>query len=155
MKERNIRRLFELTLLLKAADSLLEIASGAVLLIAGRQAISGIAVLLTRGELLEDPNDRVANYILHLAQNLSIADQSFAGFYLLTHGIVKLFLVSAVMLGKRWAYPLFMAALVLLIVYQSYQLTLGLSATLIFLTVLDLAVLGLTWHEYRLVMRGM
>lgn len=66
MKERNIRRLFELTLLFKAADSVLEIAGGAVLLIAGRQSISGIAVFLTRGELLEDPNDRVANYILHL-----------------------------------------------------------------------------------------
>jgi uncharacterized membrane protein len=81
-------------------------------------------------------------------------DQFRAGFYLLSHGAVKLFLVSAVMLGKLWAYPLFMAAPAFLIAYQSYQLTLGISAPLIFLTLLDLVVLGLTWHEYRLVRAG-
>jgi len=40
-------------------------------------------------------------------------------------------------------------ALSLLIAYQTYRLTLGFSPWLFGLTVFDLAVLWLTWHEYR------
>lgn len=149
--ETYVHRIFEVALLLKAADSVLEIVGGAALLMASRQEISGIATFLTRGELMEDPDDKVANYLLHVAQSLSIADQSFAAFFLLSHGAVKLFLVGAVLLGKLWAYPVFMVVLALLIVYQGYQLTHGFSASLTALTILDVVVLGLTWHEYRLV----
>jgi uncharacterized membrane protein len=44
-----------------------------------------------------------------------------------------------------------MIALCLLIAYQSYQLTLSFSAGLAALTLFDVLMLGLTWHEYRLV----
>jgi uncharacterized membrane protein len=43
-----------------------------------------------------------------------------------------------------------MLALGLLIAYQSYQLSLGFSPWLAVLTVLDVVVLWLTWHEFRL-----
>jgi uncharacterized membrane protein len=47
-----------------------------------------------------------------------------------------------------------MIALAALIGYQSYQLSLGWSLWLIVLTVFDLGVLVLTWHEYRVYRPG-
>jgi Predicted membrane protein (DUF2127) len=36
------------------------------------------------------PHDLVANFILHAVQNFSVSTQKFAAFYLLAHGIIKL-----------------------------------------------------------------
>jgi Predicted membrane protein (DUF2127) len=72
--------------------------------------------------LLQDPRDAIANYILRSAQSLSIDQKSAAAFFLFSHGIVKLFLIVAVLRNKPWAYPAFMTALGLPISYQSYKL---------------------------------
>jgi uncharacterized membrane protein len=150
-EEKNVHRFFEFALLVKAVHSVLEIVSGILLATVSTDAIVRLAKMLTQDELLEDPTDLIANYILRAAQNLSVSSKSVAAFYLLSHGMVKLVLVLAVMRGYRWAYPAFMIALCLLIAYQSYQLTLSFSAGLAALTLFDVLVLGLTWHEYRLV----
>jgi uncharacterized membrane protein len=149
--EKKIHKIFEVALLLKAALSVFEIVGGAVLFLTTRQIVFSIADFLTRSELGEDPDDTIARYIFGTAQGLTEADKASAAFFLLSHGTIKLFLVSAVMRGYLWAYPVFMLALALLIAYQSYQLARGFSVSLIALTCLDAAVLGLTWHEYRLV----
>ena len=151
MNERQIHRVFEITLILKALHSLLEIIGGAIFAAVSTGTLLKLARLLTHGELIEDPNDLIANYILHLAQNFSLSAKSATVFFLLSHGLVKLVLVLCVMKGFFWAYPAFMLALGLLIGIQSYQLWHHGSLILIIVTVFDLIVLGLTWHEYRLV----
>ena len=155
MKTRNvdearIKQIFRISLILKAALSLVEIIGGAALLAASNETIVSIADWLTRRELLEDPRDLVANFLMQSAGHLSIDQKSAAAVYLLSHGAVKLFLVLAVLREKRWAYPLFMIALTLLIGYQTYQLSLGFSLWLAVLTIFDLVILVLAWHEYRL-----
>lgn len=150
-REAGVHRFFEVALLLKAIHSVLEIIGASVLFLASQQAIVGVAKLFTHAELIEDPDDRIANYVIHSAQHLSAADKASAAFFLLSHGTVKLFLVGAVMLGKPWAYPLFMAALAGLIVFQTYQLLSGFSFPLFGLTIVDIIVLWLTVHEYRIV----
>jgi uncharacterized membrane protein len=82
---------------------------------------------------------------------LSVSSKAAAAFFLLSHGTVKLVLVLAVMRGWAWAYPAFVIALGLLIGYQSYQLWHVFSVGLTALTLFDVLVLVLTWHEYRLV----
>jgi len=74
-----------------------------------------------------------------------------AAFFLLSHGSVKLALVLAVMRGFAWAYPAFLGALGLLIGYQTYQLWHDFSVGLTALTIFDVLVFVLTWHEYWLV----
>ena len=148
-----MHRLFQISLLLKAAHSLLEIIGGVVLAVVPQEAILRIANLLTQEELLDDPRDVIANYILHSARNLSIDQKSAAALFLLSHGIVKLFLIVAVLRNKPWAYPAFMTALGLLISYQSYKLLHVFSLGLTALTILDGIVLVLAWHEYRFTLR--
>jgi uncharacterized membrane protein len=149
--ERRVRILFRWSLWLKALLSLMEILGGLVLEFVSNATILGLARTLTRNELLQDPNDWIANFLLNQAHRFSLNQQSFAAFFLLSHGAVKLVLVAGVLAGIGWAYPAFMIALVLLIGYQGYRLIfLGFSLWLSWLTVLDIVILILTWHEYRL-----
>jgi uncharacterized membrane protein len=150
-RELQLRRVFQIALVLKAAHSVFEIVGGAMLYLTSPQAIVALATMLTEAELIEDPDDRIANYVLGAADKLSAGDLRSAALFLFSHGTVKLFLVGAVMLGYAWAYPAFMIALTGLILYQTYQLIHGLSIALLALTILDLVVLWLTWHEYRLI----
>jgi uncharacterized membrane protein len=149
-REALIRRVFRAGLFLKAFDSAIELAAGAAIALVPAGLILRLAQALTRAELIEDPNDVAARFILDAAEQLSISHKMAAAFYLASHGAVKLFLVVMVLRERPWAYPVFMIALVLLIAYQSVQLTQGWSIWLAGLTVLDLVVLVLTWHEYRL-----
>jgi uncharacterized membrane protein len=149
-EERAIGRAFRVSMVVKAGLSLVEIAVGATLYIASGDGILRVAHRLTRHELTQHPNDVVANFILRSAETLSIDRKSAAALYLVSHGAVKLFLVVMVLRDKLWAYPVFIVALALLIAYQTYRLTLGFAPALAGLTAFDLAVLWLTWHEYRL-----
>ena len=149
-EERAIGRAFRVSMVVKAGLSLVEIAVGATLYAASGDGILRVAHRLTRHELTQHPNDVVANFILRSAETLSIDRKSAAALYLFSHGAVKLFLVVMVLRDKLWAYPVFIVALALLIAYQTYRLTLGFSPALAGLTAFDLAVLWLTWHEYRL-----
>jgi len=110
IKEANVHRLFEVTLLLKAVHSLMEIVSGALLSAMSTDTVLRIAKFVTQGELLADPNDLIANYLLRVAQDLSVSSKAAAAFFLLSRGSVKLALVLAVMRGFAWAYPAFLGA---------------------------------------------
>lgn len=147
--EWRIHRVFQISLLLKAAHSVLEIAGGNMLFAMSTDRILRTIQVLTQEELVEDPRDRIANYLLQAARHLSVDEKSAAAFFLLSHEVVKLFLIIAVLRGKPWAYPAFMLALGGLIAYQSYQLLYLVSIGLMALTFLDAIVLMLTWHEYR------
>jgi len=151
IKEANVHRLFEVTLLLKAVHSLMEIVSGAFLSAMSTDTVLRIAKFVTQGELLADPNDLIANYLLRVAQDLSVSSKAAAAFFLLSYGSVKLALVLSVMRGSAWAYPAFLGALGLLIGYQTYQLWHDFSVGLTALTIFDVLVFVLTWHEYWLV----
>ena len=148
-EEQAIGRVFRVSLIVKAALSLLEIICGAGLYFTSGDRILHITRRITAHELLEHPNAIVANFVLRSAETLSIDRKSAAALYLLSHGLVKLFLVVMVLRGKLWAYPLFLIALTLLIAYQTYLLTFGFSPWLFGLTVFDVVVLALTWHEYQ------
>jgi uncharacterized membrane protein len=72
----------------------------------------------------------------------------FGAIYLLTHGLVKVVLVTALLLNKLWAYPWMIVVLLLFIGYQLYRIALQPTAGLIALTVFDVAIVALTWREY-------
>ncbi len=149
-REIAIRRIFRWSLILKAIDSAIEMAAGAALYFVSYSAIVGFVHWLTRTELTEDPRDFLANWLMHSAEAFSVSRKDAAAVYLFSHGAIKLFLVIMVLREKDWAYPVFMAALVLLIAYQCYQIALVFSLWLAVLTVFDAVVLVLTWHEYGL-----
>ena len=149
MQEANIRRIFKVSVLLKAANAIAEIIGGTSLLFTGE--ITKIVSQMIQREFLEDPRDYVANIAQHYLPYFSEHSQSFAAFYLLSHGVIKIFLAIGLLRNKLWAYPAAIVFFILFILYQVYRYTYTQSSFLILLTIFDLIVVGLTWHEYKIV----
>lgn len=140
---------FDISVILKGIDGLLEILGGLVLLIVPLRDIRAFLIWITGKELSEDPNDFIATHIVRLAHMLSVSAYNFTIAYLLIHGFVKVFLVVMLLRRHLWAYPTAIAVFSAFGVYQIYQFTFSHSILLLLLTVLDVVVVALTIWEYR------
>jgi uncharacterized membrane protein len=149
--ERTLHLAFVVTLWAKAAFAAAEVVAGIATWFVSNELLLRWTVALTRDELVEDPHDLVANYLLHLARNLSIGARTFAAVYLLAHGVVKLWLVIGLLRRRLRYYPLAIVVFLAFIAYQLYRYSVSASLLLLFLTALDLVVIMLTWHEWRYV----
>jgi len=154
-KEAHAREfLFHYGVLGKGLFALSEVLSGLALWIFGTGPIVKFVDWLTQGELSQDPHDLVANALKHSASRLSIVGEHFAALYLLAHGVVKLFLIVALLRNKLWAYPVSLLVFGGFVVYQVYRYDVIGGVGLILLTALDLGVMWLIWLEYRAVRRS-
>ena len=151
MNERRVHQIFEISLLLKGAHALIECIGGLALALVSTSTITALVNTLTQEELVEDPNDFVATHLLGAAQKFDVSTQRFYAFYLLSHGVIKAFLVIGLLRNKLWAYPFSLVVLGLFILYQLYRYSYTHGLGLIVLTLFDIFVIGLIWHEYRLV----
>jgi len=147
-KEKNIRWIFVTGIILKGLNALLEIILGVLFLFTG--AVSNLIVTLTRGELLEDPNDFVATHLQSLLPYINAHAQAFAALYFLIHGLIKVVIVWALLKKKLWAYPTALAVLAVFLAYQLLVFAETASVTLGIISVFDVFFLWLVWHEYRL-----
>jgi uncharacterized membrane protein len=151
--EKNLHRAFELGLLFKAFFALLEVAGGFVAFFISERFLLGLILRLTQQQLARHPDNVIANFLIHSAENFSLSTRHFLGIYLLTHGVVKLALIIALWRQKTWSYPAAMIVFALFILYQLYRFSFTHSPWLLILTLLDLSVLWLTWHEYAYLRR--
>lgn len=150
MQERKIHELFQLSVALKGAHAIIECVGGLALALTTKASIALLVARLTQDELREDRADFVAIHLQVWVHQFSPATQHFYAFYLLSHGVVKLALVAGLLLRKLWAYPASLVVMSLFIVYQLYRFSFTHGVGLIVLSVFDLVVIGLIWHEYRL-----
>lgn len=139
---------FEIGLILKGLDGLLEITGGFLLLYVSPERLNRFVRFLTQHELTEDPRDILANLLLTFSRHFSLSFQSFGIFYLLSHGLSKLIIIFLLRLGKLWAYPLSIAFLLFFVFYQIYRYTYSRSVFLLLLTALDMLMISLTVAEY-------
>ena len=140
---------FEIGVILKGLNGLLELIGGILLLVFPPSAIQRFVIGLTHNELSRDPNDFVATHLRAAAEHLSVSAQLFAAIFLLSHGVIKVLLVYALLRRKLWAYPVAMGVFAAFGVYQIYRYMVAPSGWLIALTVLDAIVIALTWAEWH------
>ncbi|MDB5265106.1 MAG: rane protein [Parcubacteria group bacterium] len=148
-QENTIRRAFVVSLILKGLLASIEIIGGLLLFFVTTGMVQLIVSLFTLGEVLEDPHDIVANFILGFAQALTISEKSFIALYLFSYGLIKLFFVIVLFKNKMWAYPASISVFGAFIVYQLYRFTHTHSPVLLLLSAFDVLVIWLIWHEYR------
>lgn len=146
-RERQIHWFFEVGVILKGLNALLEIGVGTLLLFVN---VAGFVQTLVENELVEDPGDFIASHIRDYVSHLNSGSEYFAALYLLTHGIVKGLLVAGLLREKPWAYPASLAVLVLFVLYQVVKIAENHSLLLVFFTLFDLVVMWLIYHEYHL-----
>ena len=142
-------RLFEVGIILKGLDGILETIGGLLLLAITPATINRLAAKLTQHELSEDPKDFIANHLLGYTHGLTGSAVTFAAVYLLLHGITKIVLVAALLRNQIWAYPWMLAFLLIFIAYQLYRLVLSPAFGLSALTIFDAFIAWLTWREWR------
>jgi len=142
-------RTFEVGIILKGLDGAVEVVGGLLLLVVPASLINSLAVSLTRGELSEDPHDLIATHLLRTAHGLTGAGLWYGALYLLSHGILKVLIVWALLRNKLWAYPWAILFLLVFIVYQTYRVALDRSLGLAALTIFDTFVAWLTYREWQ------
>lgn len=142
-------KFYEVGILIKGVDGLIELLSGLLLLLVPPHAILSVTYWLTRGELAQDPHDFFAKHLLHAGSHLAEGHNAFVVAFLLIHGAVKVGLVVALLLNKYWAYPIGLALLSLLLLYQVYQLITKPTVGMALLSVLDAVIIWLVWREWQ------
>ncbi len=140
---------FEIGVLINAFFGFFEILGGIFLVISGGKIINNFVIFITQQEIIDDPNDIIANYLIRLSNDFSLGTQIFAISYLLFHGIVNIFLAIVLLKDKLWAYPLAISLLTAFIVYQIYRYFHSFSFVLLFLIIFDSFVVLIIWLEYK------
>lgn len=154
LSDRYIGIAFRVSLWFKAVFAATEIVGGIVAFFVTRQFLVQVANAITQGELREDPSDFLANYLRHAVHHFPLSTRYFTAIYLLSHGLIKLWLVVGLLRMRLWYYPTALVVFSLFVVYQLYRFIHTHSLALLFITAVDLVVIGLTWHEYRYLRRG-
>jgi len=133
VQEKNIHRVFVVSVAAKGLHALIEIAGGGALYLLGA--------------------DTIARWIRPhewAARHLDLGEQRFFAFYLLSHGLVKSVIVIGLLREKLWAYPASFVVFSAFIAYQLYRYSFTHDVALIALSIFDLFVIALAVHEYRL-----
>jgi uncharacterized membrane protein len=150
MREKRIHQVFAVSVSLKGLHALLEIAAGIALYVTSTAAIVGSISNWSNREIAVERHDWIASHLLLFAQGFSVEKHHFYAFYLLSHGLVKIVLVYGLLKEKLWAYPASFVVFGLFIAYQLYRYSFTHDVSLILLSIFDVFVIALAWHEYRL-----
>lgn len=140
---------YEIGILIKGIDGALELIGGVLVLTLSSSTINSITNFLTEDTLQENPHNFIAQHIERAGHHLASGQTTFAALFLLTHGLVKVVLVTCLLLNKLWAYPWALAVLGLFLVYQIYLLITSPGFGVAFLTVLDVLIIWLVWREWQ------
>ncbi len=149
LTETNYRSLYRASLVLKGLFALGELLLGLFLLFASQAAVYGALTAFTGDEFSERPLDLLARYATHGLQGFAGTPQGVWAAIFLSHGLIKLVLVGVLLKEKMWAYPAGIVVFGVFIAYQVLQMVRAPSAGLLFITLLDAAVIVLVAHEWR------
>jgi uncharacterized membrane protein len=144
-----IDKAFELGILIKSIFGFFEILAGIILAISGKLVIDNLIIVLTKQEILEDPSDFIADYLIKASNSLAVGSHFFAVIYLIFHGVVNIFLAISLLKNKIWAYPWAIVGFSVFIIYQIFRYIHTFSPLLLILIVFDLFVVTVIWLEYK------
>ncbi len=150
--EHTVYELFKWSLILKGTISVAEVAAGIALLFIPPSWIAlGVeSVLTTLAPYTHlSPVQHIVDELLHYSDGAVM----FAAIFLLSRGLIKCFLIWALLKGIVWAYPYSLAVMSLFVIYQIYEYTTTHSITFLAITAFDLVVMYFVWREWRIVKR--
>jgi uncharacterized membrane protein len=141
--EHRLHQIFILSVALKGLHALIEIAGGIALYLFSTDAI--LRWLWEAG--------RSSDLVARFAHSFSPREHEFYAFYLVSHGIVNLAIVSGLLLRKQWAYHTTFVVLSLFIAYQLHRYSYTHDIGLVAISTIDVIVIALAWNECRLLKR--
>lgn len=142
-------RLFLLMMILKGIDWLIQIWIGLIAIIFPRDILYNFVWGYLQGELIEDKNAWITQYFLNSLHWLTLSTQHFIAFYLISHGVIKFFIIYNIFKKKYWAYPVAIIVFSLFTIYQVYLYMGSSSPWMMGLIIMDIIIVILTYFEYK------
>jgi uncharacterized membrane protein len=140
---------FRVSIILKGLDAALEIIGGVLLLFVTRSNIIHFVAWLTRSTLAHNPHNYIATHLNRSAEHLVANSTLIGAIYLLSHGVIKLFIIVNVLRDKYWAYPVLIIVLLAFSVYQIIDIINNHSIAITLLTIFDVFIIIMTWFEWQ------
>ncbi len=140
--------LFRVGVVLKGIDAALETIGGLLLLFVPAQYLGGFIIRITQYHLMLHPNGLFAKAV-EKSLEMATDGKLWAGLFLLSHGAIKLLIVTGMILKKLWAYRVGLAIFVALVLYQIAHIVKTHSVGLSILTTFDIIFILLAWREFR------
>jgi len=143
-------RVYKIGVAIKGFDGLVELVAGILLLAAPQvlhtalQAVSGEA-LEHHGRFMAYISENVA----HIDTDLSKSGLLFIAIFLISHGVVKLALVYALLKEIVWAYPYALVVLSGFFIYQVYAFVVHPTVSMAIFSLLDAVIIWLVWGEWQ------
>jgi len=144
-----LHKFFEFSLIVKGLDGVLDLVFGSVLLFSATNPIAKAMPFLFRQELIEDPADRIANWLVGASENIAPATATFIALYLVIHGLVKISLALALLSKHYRLYQIAGVVLGIFISYQIYRFAHTHSIALLLITIYDIIILSLIYPEAK------
>lgn len=140
---------FDIALLLKSLFATGEVIGGFALFFLTPARLNHGIEWLTQGRFSENSPGMIASLIVRFGENFTTNTQYLMAIYLLSHGLIKL--VTLFLLWKKilWSYPLSIFVFVGFIIYQMTEFAHTHSIFMIFVSLIDVAMIILTILEYR------
>ena len=136
MQEKRIHQLFQITVALKGLHGLVEVVGGIALALFSTDAILRLLYHLDKHQVV--------------ARHFNTGEHRYYVWFFLSHGALNLALAIGLLLEKLWAYPAAVVILILFIILQMYRFTHVHDPGLVVFSLIDVLVIGLAIHEYRL-----
>ncbi|MDN5274124.1 MAG: hypothetical protein JWP06_25 [Candidatus Saccharibacteria bacterium] len=142
-------KIFESGIIIKGVTGALEFLGGLLLFFFDPSVIHQFLGAITQKELIEDPHDKIATFLLQSTEHLGGGgSRTFLIVYLWIHAVIKLIAVIGILRNQLWAYPFSLVTLSLFVLYQLYEIALHGSIGMILLTIFDFFILWLIWREW-------
>ncbi|MCX6737932.1 MAG: DUF2127 domain-containing protein [Candidatus Parcubacteria bacterium] len=127
----------------------LRLISGLFLLHLVGTPLADIFYKIMSHELIEDPNDLLIRVIGPLLQNFSFTVNYFIAVYLVLWGIIDIFLSVNLLKRKKWAFPISIYAIGILVLYEIYRFSYTHSFVLACVIIIDIILIWLIRKEYH------
>lgn len=142
-------RFFIWVIILKWIEWATQLIIGCLTFIISQKMLYEFFWLYLQSELIENQHDIIATFLLQSIQWLTLSIQYFIGFYFISHGIIKFFIVYNILKGRAWAYPFALIVFSGFTFYQMYLYITSWSLWMIGLIIIDIIVAVLTYIEWR------
>jgi uncharacterized membrane protein len=136
MQQKRIHQIFQISVALKGLHGVVEIAGGLALALFSTDAILRLLYRFHHHQVV--------------TRHFNNGEHHYYTFFFLSHGALNLALAIGLLLEMLWAFPVAIAVLVLFIALQMFRLTHVHDPGLVIFSILDVIVIALAVHEYRL-----
>lgn len=148
--EKTVYELFKWSVILKGLISVAEVIVGGFLLILPAAWTVAFVQYITR--MLEEYAQ--FGFMSHITEELALFTGGavlYVAVYLLSRGLIKSFLIWALLRNILWAYPASLIVLGMFLVYQLYEIFHYGSIFVIGITLFDIVVMYFIWREWKIV----